>query len=114
MVDVAQVRTITTLRLLDAKRRNILFQFLRDSNLADFILVGASLQEVDLSDTIRKSLRNFIIRSDFELAYDARCHQEVGHQPDSVLLEPGISEHKIRSNGATPGGCHAPQFSLYP
>ena len=51
VVDVAQVRTITTLRLLDAKRRNILFQFLRDSKLADFILVGASLQGVDLSDT---------------------------------------------------------------
>ena len=52
VVKVAQVRTVTTLKVLDKDRRDILIQFLRDSNLADFILVGAPLAEVDLSETI--------------------------------------------------------------
>jgi uncharacterized protein YjbI with pentapeptide repeats len=48
VVDVAQVRTVTTLRLLDLDRKDILFQFLRDANLADFLLVNASLAGADL------------------------------------------------------------------
>ena len=51
IVDVAQVRTVTTLRILDTGRKNILFQFLRDANLADFILSAASLAGADLSGT---------------------------------------------------------------
>ncbi|MHA2403559.1 MAG: pentapeptide repeat-containing protein, partial [Candidatus Kariarchaeaceae archaeon] len=50
VVDIAQVRTVTTLKILDKERRSILFQFLRDSNLADFILVNASLAGIDLSN----------------------------------------------------------------
>src|SRR3990170_688331 len=41
VVEAAQIRTITTLRTLDLTRKNILLQFLRDSNLADFVLRGA-------------------------------------------------------------------------
>ena len=51
VVDVAQVRTVTTLRILDTGRKNVLFQFLRDAKLVDFILVKASLVEADLSHT---------------------------------------------------------------
>jgi uncharacterized protein YjbI with pentapeptide repeats len=50
-VDVAQIRTVTTLRILDLDRKNVLFQFLRDANLADFILVKSSLAEADLRNT---------------------------------------------------------------
>jgi hypothetical protein len=56
ILDVAQVRTVTTLRILDRDRRNILFQFLRDAKLADFILVKASLADVDLNNTIMNHL----------------------------------------------------------
>jgi uncharacterized protein YjbI with pentapeptide repeats len=49
--DVAGVQTITTLRILDVDRKNIVFQFLRDSGLADFVLIGASLNFADLSTT---------------------------------------------------------------
>jgi hypothetical protein len=56
VVDVAQVRTVTTLRILDADRRTVLFQFLRDSNLVDFILAKASLAEADLSKTNMHSI----------------------------------------------------------
>jgi uncharacterized protein YjbI with pentapeptide repeats len=51
VVDVAHVRTVTTVRILDANRRNILFQFLRDANLADFVLVKSALARADLSET---------------------------------------------------------------
>ena len=51
VVDVAQVRTVTTLRILDQERKSILFQFLRDANLSDFLLAEASLAEADLSNT---------------------------------------------------------------
>jgi uncharacterized protein YjbI with pentapeptide repeats len=47
--DVAQVRTITTLRTLDRERRNIVLQFLRDADLADFVLVGANLNKASLN-----------------------------------------------------------------
>ena len=47
--NVAQVRTVTALRQLDSSRRNIVFQFLRDSDLSGFILVSAPLDMVDLS-----------------------------------------------------------------
>ena len=49
VVQAAQIRTVTTLRMLDLSRRNILLQFLRDSKLAGFILRGASLHQADLS-----------------------------------------------------------------
>jgi hypothetical protein len=49
VIDVAQVRTVTTLRILGEKRRNILLQFLRDANLIDFLLREASMSEADLS-----------------------------------------------------------------
>jgi uncharacterized protein YjbI with pentapeptide repeats len=49
VVKVAQIRTVTTLRALDIDRKNILLQFLFDSGLADFILVGASLKQANLS-----------------------------------------------------------------
>src|SRR4030067_3135332 len=49
VVEAAQLRTITTLQTLDLNRKNILLQFLQDSNLADFVLRGASLQQADLS-----------------------------------------------------------------
>jgi uncharacterized protein YjbI with pentapeptide repeats len=47
--DVAQVRTVTTLRTLDRERRNIVIQFLRDAKLAKFILSRVNLDGVDLS-----------------------------------------------------------------
>jgi hypothetical protein len=43
VVDVAQIRTVTTLRIIDKDRKIILLQFLRDANLANFILANASL-----------------------------------------------------------------------
>jgi hypothetical protein len=51
-VDVARLRTITTLRILDTERKNILFRFLRDANLADFLLCGASLSEAELPNVL--------------------------------------------------------------
>jgi uncharacterized protein YjbI with pentapeptide repeats len=51
VVDVAQIRTITTLRSLDVERKNILLQFLRDSGLGQFILCNASLKGADLCNT---------------------------------------------------------------
>jgi uncharacterized protein YjbI with pentapeptide repeats len=51
VVDVAQIRTITTLRTLDLERKNILLQFLRDSGLGEFILCNASLKGADLCNT---------------------------------------------------------------
>lgn len=47
-LDVAQVRTVTTFRMLDTDRREILLQFLRDAKLADFTLRNASLIGIDL------------------------------------------------------------------
>jgi energy-coupling factor transporter transmembrane protein EcfT len=49
VLDVAKVRTVTAVRSLDKDRRNIVFQFLRDAKLIDFILVNAPLGEADLS-----------------------------------------------------------------
>jgi len=46
---VAQVQTITTLRNLDTDRQNIVIQFLRDSELGEFILINASLQKISLT-----------------------------------------------------------------
>jgi uncharacterized protein YjbI with pentapeptide repeats len=51
-VDVARLRTTTTLRILDTERKNIVFRFLRDANLADFLLRGASLSEVELPNVL--------------------------------------------------------------
>ncbi len=45
IIEVAQARTIAALRELDTNRKNILFQFLRDANLNNVILVGASLEK---------------------------------------------------------------------
>jgi uncharacterized protein YjbI with pentapeptide repeats len=55
-IDVAQIRTITTLRILDRERRNIVFQFLRDASLADFLFKGASLHEANLRHTIMHNI----------------------------------------------------------
>lgn len=49
VVDVAQIRTVTTLRIIDKDRKIILLQFLRDANLANFILANASLNGANLS-----------------------------------------------------------------
>jgi len=48
LVEVARTRTVTTLRILDKERRNILLQFLRDAKLDGFILKKASLRSIDL------------------------------------------------------------------
>ncbi len=50
-IDVAQIRTVTTLRILDNNRRNIVIQFLRDANLASFILIKAALSDANLEST---------------------------------------------------------------
>ena len=47
-VDIAKIRTVTTLRLLDMDRRNILLQFLIDAELSTFILQRAHLSKIDL------------------------------------------------------------------
>jgi uncharacterized protein YjbI with pentapeptide repeats len=49
--DYAQILTITALRSLDTERKNMVLQFLRDTGLADFILVSASLANSDLKNT---------------------------------------------------------------
>ena len=47
---LAQVRTVTTLRQLDAFRRDIIFQFFRDTGLSEYILAnGAKMSKIDLS-----------------------------------------------------------------
>ena len=51
LLDIAQVRTVTTLRQLDPQRQNTLFQFLRDTGLHHFVLVGASMIQIDLVET---------------------------------------------------------------
>jgi uncharacterized protein YjbI with pentapeptide repeats len=48
ILDIAQVKTITALRTLDKERRNFIFQFLRDSGLGDFILIKASMSNLNL------------------------------------------------------------------
>jgi uncharacterized protein YjbI with pentapeptide repeats len=52
VIDVAQIRTVTTLRILDRDRRNILLQFLHDANLTSFILKGVVLSQADLEGAI--------------------------------------------------------------
>jgi hypothetical protein len=49
--DYAQILTITVLRSLDVDRKNMVLQFLRDANLAGFILASASLAHSDLKNT---------------------------------------------------------------
>lgn len=49
--DMAQIRTVTALRQLNAERRDFIIHFLRDADLADFLLAGASLIAIDLSET---------------------------------------------------------------
>lgn len=66
VVDVAQIRTVTTLRILDKDRRNILTQFLRDANLASFILKGATLNEANLENTMLYNIN--LTRSDLTKA----------------------------------------------
>lgn len=48
IIDVAQVKTINALRSLDVRRRESIFQFLRDTGLANFILKSASMDYLDL------------------------------------------------------------------
>jgi uncharacterized protein YjbI with pentapeptide repeats len=48
---IAQVQTVTTLRKLDTTRQNIVIQFIRDAGLADFLLSGASMVNINLHDT---------------------------------------------------------------
>jgi hypothetical protein len=45
---VAQVRTITALRQIAPHRQNMIFQFLRDTNLCQTMLTDASLLDIDL------------------------------------------------------------------
>lgn len=47
--DMAQIRTVTILRQLNETRRNIILQFLRDANLAGFLLVRSTLDHADLT-----------------------------------------------------------------
>jgi uncharacterized protein YjbI with pentapeptide repeats len=49
IVDVAHIRTITALRILDKGRKGILLQFLQDSGLSDFVLQKATFLSADLS-----------------------------------------------------------------
>lgn len=44
----AQVLTTTALRSLDTRRQDLLFQFLRDCELGNFLLISASLEASDL------------------------------------------------------------------
>jgi hypothetical protein len=48
---IAQVQTVTTLRKVGTARQSIIFQFLRDAGLVDFLLVGASMIEIDMHAT---------------------------------------------------------------
>jgi uncharacterized protein YjbI with pentapeptide repeats len=48
---MAQVQTVTALRFLNTSRQNAVFQFLRDTGLSDFLLVGASMRGVNLNHT---------------------------------------------------------------
>jgi uncharacterized protein YjbI with pentapeptide repeats len=54
--DVAQVLTVTTLRILDAQRRDIVFRFLQDTHLAKDLLNGASFEDADLSRTMIRGI----------------------------------------------------------
>ncbi|MEJ2353966.1 MAG: pentapeptide repeat-containing protein [Anaerolineales bacterium] len=49
IVQVAQVQTVTALRSMDRERRDLVFQFLHDSELIYFVLTNASLADIDLS-----------------------------------------------------------------
>jgi hypothetical protein len=50
VLEVAQIRTITALRSLDSARKNLVLQFLRDSGMGVFLLQGASLEDIELSN----------------------------------------------------------------
>jgi uncharacterized protein YjbI with pentapeptide repeats len=56
IANVAQVRTVTTFKMLDTSRLGILLQFLRDTKLANFILENASLTRIDISNVNLSSL----------------------------------------------------------
>ncbi len=58
IVDVAQVKTVSALRMLDKERRDHIFQFLRDAGLTDFILQGVSMPRIDLS---QNNLSEFVL-----------------------------------------------------
>ena len=48
--NVAQARTTTALRVLHKDRRNVIFQFIRNSGLSDGLFIEANLHSVDLSN----------------------------------------------------------------
>jgi plasmid stability protein len=49
IVQLAQVQTATALRSMDKERRDLVFQFLHDSELIYFVLANASLADIDLN-----------------------------------------------------------------
>jgi uncharacterized protein YjbI with pentapeptide repeats len=49
-INVAQIRTVTALRLLDKGRKRILLDFLQDSGLSGFVLQNATLSGVELNN----------------------------------------------------------------
>ena len=65
-VEVARIQTITALRSLDTKRRNMILQFIRDAKFSDFLLSGGNFKDIDLS---RADLNSFnLSQSDFSRA----------------------------------------------
>lgn len=92
--NVAQVRTVTTLRILDANRRTILFQFLRDANLADFVLVKASLAITDLSKTSIHTINLSGANLRWTNLHKANLHRAIFREAD--LTRAGLSEANLR------------------
>lgn len=62
ILGVARGRTVSTLRMLNRNRQNILLSFIRDANLADHIFKGANLSDARLEETYLWSIN--LIRAD--------------------------------------------------
>lgn len=91
--DIAQVRTVTTLRQLNAERKNILLQFLRDAELAEFILENASMPGIDLAKTSLWHInlaRSNLIRANLRQANLIRANLR-----RAGLLEADLSQAKL-------------------
>ncbi len=86
---VAQVRTITTLRAMDTVRQNVIFQFLRDTGLAEFLLVKASIDDIDLHDTNIADIK--LTQSRMRGANLSGCYLSRTNMSGTILREANLS-----------------------
>lgn len=71
VINIARTRTVTVLRQLNQDRKNVIFQFLRDTDLSDFILISAPLEDVDLGVTKMHNLNMHGAKLSWACLYNA-------------------------------------------